>query len=276
MNPLNLFRSAEIDYSRLFRDEKKRADELDNELGVLVQDFHNREQQIRTEYEDRIRQTKTKYENEIGQLRAHFRTESSRMQKAEIGYQSQIENMANKIEDMERRHKTHTRELLSGFDQREKEFELEKLELEKGHTAEKSILLTRHTAEQARLKRDIENLNGALIARDHFKPLTDQNLAHQFLDLAHQIEVVVGLFEWKFNETGWEEELLQKLRNHLQRKFRNALLHEKIWIVLYDNVFSTPFKVFGNEGHNLETQWAETFNKGESSPLAYPSWVSLI
>lgn len=290
------FKGSDTDYSRLYKDEKKRADELNNDLCVLVQDFHNRQQEtktkhdneigrMKTNYENKIRQMKTNYENEIQQMRMRSRTENLRMQQVESEYESKIEKMGDQMKmkegqmkDMERRHDAEQQNMLRIFDDREKEFMQEKLKLAEDHAAktislenqfeaEKSTLLTHHAAEKARLKKDVENLNGALIARDHFKPLTDVELAQQFLDLDHEIEVVAGI-EWKFNKTGWDEEPLQKMKNHQQRKFRKAFLHESIWIVLYDNVLSTPFKVFGDEGRLLEIQWADTFNKGGSSPLA--------
>jgi hypothetical protein len=138
--------------------------------------------------------------------------------------------------------------------------------LEKYFAAEKARLQSDHEEQQDRLKRDVEALNGALVAREHFKPLSDHDLKSRFSDLVDDIDYIARL-EWKHNRTDWTNQLLGQVSKN-QRKLKKHILQESMWIALHENIFSSPFRVFGDEGRSLETQWTNSFGQGRYSSFA--------
>lgn len=115
-------------------------------------------------------------------------------------------------------------------------------------------------AQDARLRGDIESLNGALLARDRFTPITDHELESRFSDLVEDIDQLARP-EWDFNQAEWTDNLLNRLSKNPKR-FKKELLQDSLWMILYENIFCSPFRVFGEEGRKLEAQWNDAFGKG--------------
>lgn len=115
-------------------------------------------------------------------------------------------------------------------------------------------------AQDARLRGDIESLNGALLARDRFTPITDHELESRFSDLVGDIDQLARP-EWDFNQAEWTDNLLNRLSKNPKR-LKKELLQDSLWMILYENIFCSPFRVFGEEGRKLEAQWNDAFGKG--------------
>lgn len=115
-------------------------------------------------------------------------------------------------------------------------------------------------AQDARLRGDIESLNGALLARDRFTPITDHELESRFSDLVEDIDQLARP-EWDFNQAEWTDNLLNRLSKNPKR-LKKELLQDSLWMILYENIFCSPFRVFGEEGRKLEAQWNDAFGKG--------------
>jgi hypothetical protein len=130
---------------------------------------------------------------------------------------------------------------------------------------ERARLLSDHADQQVRLKRDIEALNGVLLKRDDFKPLRDIDLSSLFSDLAIDIDHVARM-SWKYDQTDWTNEILGQLAKN-PRRLKKNMLQESLWSVLYDNIFYSPFRVLGEEGRSLETEWNVAFGQGRYSSL---------
>lgn len=115
-------------------------------------------------------------------------------------------------------------------------------------------------AQDARLRGDIESLNGALLARDRFTPITDHELESRFSDLVEDIDQLARP-EWDFNQAEWTDNLLNRLSKNPKR-LKKELLQDSLWMILYENIFCSPFRVFGEEGRKLEAQWNDAFGEG--------------
>lgn len=213
--------------------EMKRGFEL--EKTKMIHDFDSEKAEL-----------KDRYTKGVGEANAALITEreSHATQQRQIEQQlnaknQQIESSLNqKLADMEREFKAKTSRLKQEF-----------------------------AVQDGRLRGDIESLNGALLARDRFIPIGDHELESRFLDLAEEIDQLAR-FEWLFEQSDWTDHLLNRFSKNPKR-LKKELLQDSLWMILYESIFCSPFRVFGEEGRNLEAQWNDAFGKGwcHLSPL---------
>lgn len=225
----------------------------------LVSDVSRLESEKRSlakHHMEELRQIREGYDNQIRKMRMTHITETARIQEER---ENERERMADRISQMAKTFKSEK-------DQMEQDFHSTIVRMEMDFNDEKSQLQSDHVEQQVRLKRDIEALNGAPIAREHFKPLSDHDLKSRFSDLVDDIDYIARL-EWKYNQTDWTNELLGQVSKN-QRKLKKHILQESMWIALYENIFCSPFRVFGQEGRSLETQWTDAFGQGRYSSFA--------
>ncbi|OCK87388.1 uncharacterized protein K441DRAFT_701266 [Cenococcum geophilum 1.58] len=149
----------------------------------------------------------------------------------------------------------------------------EKAQMRKSFRDKEDQLKKDFEAQSVGLKIENEELKGALVARDHSRSLTDPELASRFEILASQ----VGEFSRIRWDTGREaywpfpERTLQQLHRENTRKLKQQIVQSSIWVILYDNIFYSPFQVFGEEGKVLNREWTEAFGRSQSSTAA-PHW----
>jgi hypothetical protein len=120
-------------------------------------------------------------------------------------------------------------------------------------------------AQTMNLKIDNEALKGALVARQHFKGLTDPELASRFKTLAIQVEDFSRIRWDTSREAYWPflERTLQRLHRENTRKLKQQIVQSSIWVIFYDNIFYSPFQVFGEEGKVLNREWTEAFGRSK-------------
>jgi hypothetical protein len=247
-----------------------------------TQTAHDAEMQ---EYEFRINQMNMKHQAEITSMQSLHDAEKARTQTAHNAECRRLE--AEKVE-LEGRHAAEQARNKTAHDaerkrleakilEKQRKFDSEKVELESRHATEQSRMKSNfkveklrleneRAAQEGRMRRDIESLNGSLLARDRFTPIGDHELKSRFLDLVNDVDYLARL-EWKFNQTDWTNQLLARLSTN-QRKLKKQILQGSLWITLYENVFCSPFRIFGEEGRTLEAQWNEAFDKGWCSPFS--------
>jgi hypothetical protein len=125
-------------------------------------------------------------------------------------------------------------------------------------------LAERNKEEEMRsLKENTEKLKVALVDRSHFKGMTDHQLSTKFQDLADDIDDI-AMVKWdsnKKNEWPWPQHVLAKSEN--DRKLGHDIIKSSIWVILYQRIFCTPFRVLGDEGKSLEQQWAAASGYGK-------------
>jgi ribosomal protein S17E len=146
--------------------------------------------------------------------------------------------------------------------QTRREVDEEKARLKSDFKTMKAQLEEAHAAETKRLRRDIEAYSEDLLTRDDFKPMMDNEIKGRFLDLAQEIDTLARL-EWKPNQKEWTNQILRRLSGN-QRLLKKQILQDSVWVILHENIFSSPFKVFGEEGQRLESQWNDKYEQGWS------------
>jgi len=70
-------------------------------------------------------------------------------------------------------------------------------------------------------------------------------------------------------QDGVDGDLLGRLSGN-QRKLKKQILQDSLWIILYTTIFSSPFRIFGDEGRALETQWSDAFGRDRSGLSSQP------
>lgn len=210
-------------------------------LSRMKGDFELEKTKMILDFDSEKAELKDRYTKRVGEANAALITERESLaaQQRQIERQQQIESSLNqKLADMESEFKAKTSRLKQEF-----------------------------AVQHDRLRGDIESLNGALLTRDRFIPIGDHELESRFLDLAEEIDQLAR-FEWHFEQSDWTGHLLSRFSKNPKR-LKKELLQDSLWMILYEGIFCSPFRVFGEEGRNLEAQWNDAFGKGwcHLSPL---------
>jgi hypothetical protein len=113
------------------------------------------------------------------------------------------------------------------------------------------------------LRAEKERLKVALVERDHFKAMTDNQLLTRFQDLAGDIDETARVRWDSSKESEWPcpAHVLRKSEN--ERILKHDIIQSRIWVILFQYIFCTPFRVLGDEGKLLEKRWAEASGHGK-------------
>jgi hypothetical protein len=138
------------------------------------------------------------------------------------------------------------------------EYEAKITAMKEAHDAD----LTKFTKAQ---QETIDSLQGALVRRDHFKAISDREVAFRFHKISSDLDDFSRVQWEKFWGSSWpfSEQSLRLTANGNERRAKQHLMQNTLWVILYEKVFCTPFRVLGSEGKSLERQWIEKFGDGE-------------
>jgi hypothetical protein len=136
--------------------------------------------------------------------------------------------------------------------------------------AKEDQLITRHQQELSKSQQEIDELNDALLTRDDeiyqsmiftasgLPQMPDNQIRDGFLQVQQMVEEL-GRRPWKQDQQLWPQQLLEKSsRRHPTNMVRKAIIQDTIWSLLFQNIFCSPFRVFGNAGKKLEVDWNES------------------
>lgn len=170
---------------------------------------------------------------------------------------SQISLLKKEHASEQKNMKTEMEEMKKHYDQ---QIQQNKSRLERNF-AEKEMQLKRVHEEIAnRMRVNVDGLNAALLKRDDFKPIPDDEMRAKFLDLAQDVNTLAQV-EWRANQRVWSSQVLLRLSPN-QKLFKIQILQDIIWVALYRFIFCSPFRMFGEEGQKLECQWNAKDVKG--------------
>lgn len=159
-------------------------------------------------------------------------------------------------------------------EKRKTESDLEKMQLKESHKvkqdklkekydAHESQLKKTHKQQQERLQKDVRSRNKALIARESYSPITDGELKSMFSSLVRKLDNLARL-KWTMNQSPWPDEELNRISD-TPKRLQKQIMKETIWDILYEQVFCSPFRIFGPEGSILESEWNKAFRNGKSA-----------
>lgn len=256
------------------QESKQRADlEANHEL--------DRNTHIRQKEED-IKKLKQAQATRITGLKEQNEKKLKEMEKKGESMRAFIKQLkiqhSTAIEDQEQSHRTT-------LEDQQKAYEMREAETVRDHQQVKSNLISEHREKERKLiaesAKRIQNLNEeladlseALLARDNdtwtAPPLSmvavrkdpDEHITGDFEQVAELVSSLVEL-EWKNPRSLWTDDLLARLDPGCgQRKLKQNVLRNIIWEALEEHIFESPFRLFGDEGRTLETQWSERYGAG--------------
>jgi chromosome segregation ATPase len=153
-----------------------------------------------------------------------------------------------KAEEIERIQKEHQSEIVAMRVVRA----TERVEMEEGRARD-----------TMRLRKDVEDLKGALLERDHSKSMSDREAARLFQDIVSEVDEFARV-QWdvKYESTWPFPEKSLRMSENIRRA-KQYIIQNTLWVILYEKIFCTPFRVLGDEGKSLEEQWIGEFGQGK-------------
>ena len=142
------------------------------------------------------------------------------------------------------------------------------LEHEKSHKQaelqdQRAKLEEQYKGEKEELRTEIEVFKVAVTQREHFKGLTDSEVANQYKRLANSIEDFARV-EWSLSREGdWplSDDRMRQLGKN-PRKMKLQIVQNTLWMLLSKHVFCSPFRILGAAGEELDEGWAQIYSNG--------------
>lgn len=136
-----------------------------------------------------------------------------------------------------------------------------------GYEADVARLKEMHKAKQLSytmsLQQSVEALKEALLQRDHFKAMSDHELAHRFQGISCEVDDLSRLRWETVLEPSWPFPAHSFTESDNQRRAKQYILQNTLWVILYTSIFCTPFRILGKEGTLLEQSWIKKYGAGE-------------
>jgi hypothetical protein len=112
----------------------------------------------------------------------------------------------------------------------------------------------------------IEDFKSSSARREHFKGMTDSQAAAQYKRLANSIDEFSRI-DWERNkEHTWpipDKDMSRLARN--TRKLKQHIIQNTLWLLLYDHVFQSPFKILGIDGEQDDKEWIPIYSSGRQN-----------
>jgi hypothetical protein len=234
------------------------------EKRALQKEFDTERKLLRStisEWQQRLESEKAHLSAKISSMQEEHNSDKARMEKH---YESDRLKLLTRMTEAKEEHKIKQEQMMRDSNDTKTQLEHQRIEevarLKSEFETRELQLEMSHAAETKRLRRDIEAYSGALLARDEFKPIPDDEIKSRFMDLAQEIDALARI-EWRPNQKEWTNQLIRRLSNH-QRMLKKQILQDILWVTLHENIFCSPFRVFGAEGRSLELEWNDDYGKG--------------
>lgn len=286
----NTYKSKEAELGQLHqtqitslqRDNKIKITEITKECDDTV-----------IELEDSIERLTSKHVGELNQLRLQYQEHMVSLQKRLEGEIAQKErdcsDRVSRLEDFlkakQQQYEMDKKQTATRYhnDKAATERNLtatinnlyaEKNAMREGHDKEMNEMREDHNAivvalgkqreeEQRSLREQVQSLKGALVNRDGFKAMSDHKLASCFQELTCDVDALararwdIGRVRtWPFPDEAF-------LKSENPRMDKQYLVQNTIWVILYEKIFFTPFRVLRMKGKSLEQQWMAKFGQGK-------------
>jgi hypothetical protein len=257
----DLISNYEDKVAKLIYDNKKKLEEMNEahksavtnlrkehvvEIENLQLRFETEKSYLRRNLEEEAKRLVCKIEN----LKRDFDAEKNSMQTNVSMIQKEYES---EIVLMSREHESKLAQLIDQRSQMEEDHATEKEKIRNNFEEKVEILDKAHAKDKEQLRKDLDEYSRALLARDNFQPISDSEIEARFLDLVQDVDALARL-DWKVNDKEWTSQVLHRLSTN-QRLLKKQFLQDSIWVILYEYIFCSPFRIFGEEGQSLETQW---------------------
>jgi len=231
---------------RKMQGEKAQTERDCSNRVVRLEDSLRAEKQ---QYEMDKKQMAIKYHNDKVAIERNMQTFKNdlhaQMNALRVTHNHEMEEMAREIEKIEKDHKALQKQLIEA------------------HDVEKTMLERQWEEENRSLREHNESLKEALVKRDRFKAMSDRELANRFQDLTSDVDLLSRVRwdngrvrTWPFPDKSFRN-------SENPRMDKQYLVQNTIWVILYEKIFCTSFKVLGEAGRSLEQEWIQKYGRGE-------------
>jgi hypothetical protein len=258
--------------------------DLYRRYGTLLNDYHNLEINHRDLFRDRnhiLQKFEKADEQRVLEVSALEAKMKAREDEFSFNFQSLRSDHTSERDQMIRDHTKEVRTLTNTAEaarqQAENDHQDEVDHLNTNHSALVERLQNLHSEEleahrkqreesERRLRADMESLASALVERDGFKPINDSKVKSKFSDVEAQIENLSRV-KWTLQHTLWSSALLTKMSPKNVQRLQKEILVNVTWTILFEQIFCSPFRIFGEKGKELEDQWYEEYGDEEDQGM---------
>jgi len=273
----------------LEENHKARIQSLESELDRVKADnmsFQSANERLKNEHRRQLEHLHTDYSLRLSKAETERDTEKkereAEMARRERIYKSAIDKMSanhnTEIKQMQQERKSMEEQLTLTNTKLKQDHAISLEKQEREHAKKISKMRAEHAAALERLMADVAAYSGALLTRDqddfklwerdNFKPMSDNDIEDRFSKLVGEVDTLSRL-EWKANPKAWTSQILHRLSTN-QRVLKKQILQDSMWVMLHDFIFCSPFRIFGEEGRILESQWNKQCGKGQLPTLFNP------
>ncbi|KAI9774838.1 MAG: hypothetical protein M1840_000054 [Geoglossum simile] len=284
INVAELDRQHQMRKITLQSDTEEKIRKIREDCDDAVIELEGSMEQLKSEHGGRLNQLKLEHQEHMAGLRTRLGGEIAQKEKDCNDRVSQLERnletTANSLyAEIDTMKEGHDREMMAkdrevaqieaGHDiqmaQKRHQYEVQQRKMTEDHNAIVAALGKQREEEQRSLWKRIESLKGALVKGDRFKAMSDRELARRFQDLTSDVDAFARLRwddgrvrTWPFPDKAF-------LSSENQRRDKQYLFQNTIWVILYEKIFFTPFRVLGKEGKSLEQRWMASFGQDRKS-----------
>ncbi|KAN0071923.1 hypothetical protein V8E54_009652 [Elaphomyces granulatus] len=271
-------RAAKEDMAIMKTDLEHQILRAQDSLSFSTKQYENWLETVQRQHREEIRQMSNGFDAEKSRMRNEFHEEKSIVESQKTGHQAAIDELRERFDgerismkkELQRRNDQSRIQLRNLQDQHDQELrkkdqeiedvkkkrEVEEKRMEEEDVAGKILRLKKDMEEKQRsLMDEVEALKGAMVERDHFKVISDRDLARRFQDLASEIDELSRERWDNRREATWPFPNNVLLKSDNERRSKQYVIQNTIWVILYERIFCTPFRVLGTEGKLLEESW---------------------
>ncbi|KAE8440530.1 hypothetical protein EG329_007266 [Mollisiaceae sp. DMI_Dod_QoI] len=257
---------------------RRRDKDHESEKRDLIQEHESDMKRVEENYEfDRVQwsQTETKMQRDhTSQLKTLRKEHVDALDSLTIEHKTECRKLNDQIARMKKDHAAEVANLRSEFEAEKARLAQQTADtdarLKKEFREKAANLEKKHADEKEQLRKDRDAYSAALLARDKardkFEEMKDVEIKAKFLELAQDVEKLARL-EWRNDQA----QVLRRLSPNTRLLMRQVL-QDSIWAILHEHIFCSPFRVFGEEGHTLETQWNEQCGKDPALDNGRYTW----
>lgn len=178
------------------------------------------------------------------------------------------------------RHETEEENFKKEKSQMEKQFETEKKKLEKQSEKEMKQLVKTEKSKRAEISARLGIAQNQLVLRDESNNFSDQKLYPLFAIVAMNVlnfSKLIGRPDWitpKSRSFPFHEQQLSQWSEN-GRTLKNQIVQNTVWIILFNRIYATPFRVFGGVGDDMDKSWISEFSIALPDDHEWPSPTEL-
>ena len=246
--------------------QKQTSDSLQAKLKQQEENNERARSMQATETAVKIQQMKTRYEDSVSRMETEHKMHiNSTQNQHELRVAELIKEHEGKMAD-ERRSSTNRLQMSERkLNDLRKEYEERLSKEQEEHSTRIEDMERSHSRVAEKLRNDVASMNKIVFARDKFTPMPDRDITAKFQALASDVKHL-SMRRWRAQQSRFSDVALRGITPNSDL-MRRDLLQDALWWTLFDHVFASPFRMFGDQGVALERQWIEAFGEGRSDSV---------